>query len=103
MEGSGWTAEWLGAWAKVSEEGCTPPYPERLELMEGGVFDAPGGPEAGAYFHSGDYRVEEDPPRLVLQAANDAMVTHEVVEKTRDLMVLSRDGCRVRYRRAGSD
>jgi len=103
MDDREWTAEWVGPWAKVSEEGCTTPYPERLELMEKGVFDAPGGPEAGAYFHSGDYRVEENPLRLVLQAANDAMVTHQVVEKTRDLLVLSRDGCRVRYRRAGPD
>ncbi len=103
MDDREWTAEWVGPWAKVSEEGCTPPYPERLELMEEGVFDAPGGPEAGAYFHSGDYRVEEDPLRLVLQAANDAMVTHQVVEKTQELLVLSRDGCRVQYRRVGSD
>lgn len=91
---------WAGRWQKVEEDRCPWPYPELLIVRVGGVYEAPGGPEAGSRFHSGDWTTEEDGTVLVLQAANDAMVRHRVLEHTADAFTLEASGgCRVRYRR----
>jgi hypothetical protein len=88
-----------GYWRKITEESCSSRYPAKLEFRAGGVYDAPEGPETGAYWHGGDWMITED-GRIVIQAANDAMVPYHVVEISGAQLTLEdNDGCRFTYRR----
>ena len=59
-----------GNWRKITEDGASSRYPAKLEFRAGGVYDTPGGPEAGAYWHGGDWMIALD-GRIVIQVAND--------------------------------
>ena len=88
-----------GYWRKITKESCSSRYPATLEFRAGGVYDAPDGPETGAYWHGGDWMIAED-GRIVIQAANDVMASYRVVEISDVQLTLEdSDGCRLTYRR----
>ncbi len=91
-------ADLLGVWHKATSDACAEKYPAVLDVRDGGMYFAPGGPEAGAYWHGGDWSV--DHRSLIVQVANDRNVPYEVVEVTGDVFTLEDDeNCRFTYRR----
>ena len=91
-----------GYWRKITEQSCSSRYPAVVEFRAGGVYVAPDGPETGAYWHGGDWMIAAD-GRIVIQAANDAMVPYHVVEISGAQLTLEdNDGCRFTYRRGNS-
>jgi hypothetical protein len=88
----------IGRWRKLPAGACAARYPEALEFRAGGVYFAPGGPDAGAYWHGGDWRIEGD--TLVVQVSNDAMVLYRLGDVSDHEIALEDDaGCRFTYRR----
>lgn len=88
-----------GYWRKITEDGGSSRYPAKLELRAGGVYEAPGGPETGAYWHGGDWMIAQD-GRIVIQVANDAMVPYKIIEFTGAQLTLEDDdGSQFTYQR----
>ena len=90
-----------GPWRKITEESCSSRYPAQFEFRAGGAYDAPDGPETGAYWHGGDWGIAKD-GRIVIQAANDAMMPYRVVEiSDMQLTLEDSEDCRFTYQRTG--
>lgn len=86
-----------GQWRKITQEDCARQYPERLEFDAVGIYKAPGGPEAGALWHGGDFTAD-DGSTLTVQAANDAMLPYRVAAFDGERLTLEDEGgCRVDY------
>lgn len=79
-------------------DACAARYPSVLEFRVGGIYLAPGGAEAGAYWHGGDWSIEGG--ALVVQVANDRNVAYAVIAVSGDALTLQdTEGCRFTYRR----
>ena len=90
-----------GRWQKVTGDACAARYPAVIDVKPGGIYAAPGAPEAGAYWHGGDWFISED-GIFTVQVANDRNVGYRVVEITETRVQLEdEDGCRFAYERAG--
>ena len=87
-----------GRWLKATADSCAARYPAELLLRPGGIYEAPGGPEAGALWHSGEWRLEGGD--FVIQMANDAMRRYRLAAGGDELAVTDDEGCRIVYRRA---
>ncbi len=89
-----------GRWLKTTTDACAARYPAELLLRPGGLYEAPGGPEAGAVWHSGEWRLDGD-AAFIIQMANDEMRPYRLIASNADqLAIADADGCRVDYRRA---
>lgn len=87
-----------GIWTRTSTEDCAAPYPTELALKTGGIYYAPGGPEAGSIWHGGDWDIIDD--RITIQMANDEMRVYGLLLDDRGMLSFEDDmGCTVRYRR----
>jgi hypothetical protein len=90
-----------GRWEKVSTETGAGPYPDLLELGEGGRYRGemrPGSPhhplwDLGGWEAAG-------PGRVRISTANDARVVYDVRVGGDELTFTAPDGCEVAYRRA---
>ena len=88
-----------GRWLKATADSCAARYPAELLLQPGGIYEAPGGPETGAVWHSGEWRLEGGD--FVIQMANDAMRHYRLAASGGDELAVTDDqGCRIVYRRA---
>jgi hypothetical protein len=86
----------VGAWTLVATEGCDATFPSTIELLDGGIYLAPSGPVEGAVWHGGDWTLVAGV--LSVMAADDEMLAYDA-SVGGDLLRLTRDGCRVDYRR----
>lgn len=92
--------KFAGRWLKETTDSCAARYPAELLLRDGGIYEAPGGPEAGAVWHSGEWRLESE-TEFVIQMANDEMRHYALVAlNTNELALKDAEGCRIVYRRA---
>jgi hypothetical protein len=88
-----------GRWVKATTDPCAARYPAELVLRPGGLYEAPGGPEAGAVWHSGEWRLEDT--ALIIQMADDEMRPYGLEASDSDeLAITDVEGCRIVYRRA---
>ena len=86
-----------GQWEKQTTTPCARPYPSRLVLHPGGVYDAPGAAEEGALWHGGDWSVTED--RLTMMMANDAMMSYALkISDDGQLKITDPTGCEITYK-----
>lgn len=87
-----------GTWLKASTEDCAAPYPAQLVLKPGGIYEAPGGPDAGSVWHSGDWELRDG--ALVIQMANDEMRPYRLSINEAGQLIFEDDvGCVIAYAR----
>lgn len=99
-EGTIATDDFTGRWLKATTDPCAERYPAELLLRPGGLYEAPGGPETGAAWHSGEWRLEGG-TALVIQMADDEMRRYPMAASDgNELAVTDDEGCRIVYRRA---
>jgi hypothetical protein len=97
-EGTIATKDLTGRWLKATTDACAELYPAELLLRPGGIYEAPGGPEVGAVWHSGGWRLEGG--AFVIQMANDEMRPYRLETPADDeLAITDAEDCRVVYRR----
>ena len=88
-----------GSWLKATVDPCAERYPAELLLRPGGLYEAPGGPEGGAPWHSGEWRLEDG--AFVIQMADDEMRRYPLaLSDDGELAITDVEGCRIVYRRA---
>ena len=88
-----------GRWRKASETECAARYPGELELRQGGLYEAPRGPEEGAVWHGGEWQLDQ-PSAMIVQMADDEMRRYGLVTlNEREFVLEDGEGCQIAYRR----
>ena len=90
----------VGRWRKVSRSECSAPYPEVLELADGGRYT--GTNEAPSAFHpiwdQGGWE-PTGPGRVRVSLANDSSREYEFELAEASLTFVDEGGCRIEYAR----
>jgi len=82
-----------GHWQMTGQPDCARFYPDRVMFRAAGLYEAPGAPEAGKLWQSGDFELPDE-QTIVIQVANDAMVGYRIRELTETRLTLEdQNGC----------